>query len=113
MSHTSRSVAFRSDRWRRTDAMIVTRQRLPRRTFLRGMGATLALPLLDGMIPAFATRAQAAPRGTPRFAVAYVPNGIQMEHWTPAATGSSLELTSTLEPLAPFRDRIMVVSGLA
>jgi uncharacterized protein DUF1552 len=93
--------------------MIVTKQHLPRRTFLRGIGATLALPLLDGMIPAFATRAQAAVRGTRRFAVAYVPNGIQMERWTPAATGAGFDLTPTLEPLAPFRDRLMVVSGLA
>src|SRR5262245_47252102 len=93
--------------------MIVTKQHLPRRTFLRGMGATLALPLLDGMIPAFAPKALAATRGTPRFAVAYVPNGIQMEHWTPSATGAGFELTSTLEPLGPFRDRLMVVTGLA
>jgi len=93
--------------------MIVTRQHLQRRTFLRGLGATLALPLLDGMIPAFATKAQAAARETKRFAVAYVPNGIQMERWTPAATGAGFELTSTLEPLAPFRDRLMVVTGLA
>ena len=77
------------------------------------MGATLALPLLDGMIPAFASKAQAAARGTTRFAVAYVPNGIQMEHWTPTADGAAFEMTSTLEPLTPFRDRLMIVSGLA
>lgn len=93
--------------------MIVTKQHLARRTFLRGMGATLALPLLDGMIPAFSPRAEAAVRALRRLAVAYVPNGIQMERWTPAATGAGFELTPTLAPLAPFRDRMLVVTGLA
>jgi hypothetical protein len=93
--------------------MIVTKQHLARRTFLRGMGATLALPLLDGMIPAFAPKAEAAVRATRRLAVAYVPNGIQMERWTPAASGTAFDLTPTLEPLAPFRDRMLIVTGLA
>jgi hypothetical protein len=93
--------------------MVVTKQHLPRRTFLRGVGATLALPLLDGMIPAFSRAASAA--GTPvrRLAVAYVPNGIQMEQWTPAADGRAFELTPILEPFEPFRDRLLVVTGLA
>ena len=89
-------------------AVIVTRKSLSRRTVLRGMGASLALPLLDGMIPAFA----AATRATPRFSVTYVPNGINMAHWTPAREGP-LDLTPILQPLAPFRDRVTVVSGLA
>src|SRR5688572_17342495 len=93
------------------DAMIVTKTCLPRRTFLRGMGATLALPLLDGMIPAFAATRTTAAKAAPRLAVAYVPNGIQMAEWTPAAA-ATLQLTPTLEPLTPFRDRMLVVTGL-
>jgi hypothetical protein len=91
--------------------MIVTRKHLPRRTFLRGLGATLALPMLDGMVPAFAAAAPAASAGARRFAVAYVPNGIQMEQWTPK--GDRFALTPTLEPLAAFQNRLTVVTGLA
>jgi hypothetical protein len=72
------------------------------------MGAALALPLLDGMVPAFA----AATRPRARLCVTYVPNGIVMDHWTPKAAGS-LEITPTLQPLAAFRDRLTVVSGLS
>jgi hypothetical protein len=92
--------------------MIVTRKSLSRRMVLRGMGASLALPLLDAMVPAFAATAKTAARGVPRLAVAYVPNGIDMPNWTPAAEGP-LELTPILRPLTPFRDRLTVVSGLA
>lgn len=91
--------------------MIVTKRHLPRRTFLRGVGATLALPVLDGMMPAFAAKTSAF-KPVQRFSVAYVPNGIIMEKWTPATEGAGFELTPTLEPLAPFRDRMVVVSGL-
>jgi hypothetical protein len=92
--------------------MFVTRQSVPRRKFLRGMGTALALPLLDSMVPAFADTTSAA---TPvrRLAIAYVPNGVIMDNWTPAAEGSAFELTPILEPLAPFRDRMTIVSGLA
>jgi hypothetical protein len=92
--------------------MIVTRKSLSRRTVLRGMGATLALPLLDGMIPAFAGQKSLATRATPRFCVTYVPNGINMPHWTPSREGT-LELTPILQPLAPFREQLTLVSGLA
>jgi hypothetical protein len=92
--------------------MIVTRKSLSRRTLLRGMGAALALPLLDGMIPALAALGKSAGRPFSRFSVVYVPNGINMAHWTPAAEGA-LDLTSILQPLTPFRDRLTVVSGLA
>jgi hypothetical protein len=92
--------------------MIVMKKHLPRRTFLRGLGATLALPMLDGMVPAFASASTATTtRGVQRFAVAYVPNGIQMAQWTPA--GDAFSLTPTLEPLAPFQKRLSVISGLA
>jgi hypothetical protein len=82
---------------------------IPRRTVLRGLGAALALPLLDSMVPAFA-RAQtaSAPR---RLGVVYVPNGVVMKNWTPAAEGA-LEITPTLETLAPYKDRLLVLSGL-
>jgi len=91
--------------------MIVTRKHLPRRTFLRGMGAAIALPMLDAMTPAFAApRAAAAPK---RLAFVYVPNGITMEEWTPAAAGRAFEYTRVLKPLEPFRDDTLVLSGLA
>jgi hypothetical protein len=64
--------------------MFITKMAMPRRTFIRGLGATLALPLLDGMIPAFA----AAANPVRRLSVAYVPNGIQMEQWIPSAEGA-------------------------
>jgi hypothetical protein len=90
--------------------MIITRKRLDRRTFLRSAGAALALPFLDGMEPAFAGASSAKP--VKRLAVAYVPNGIIMDHWTPAGEGAAFELPAILQPLTPFRDRIMILSGL-
>jgi hypothetical protein len=89
--------------------MIITKMCLPRRTFLRGLGATLALPLLDSMVPALAAAAAKAPR---RLAVVYAPNGIIMDQWTPAGEGLGFEWTPVLEPLAPFRDQVLVLSGL-
>jgi hypothetical protein len=91
--------------------MIVTRMSLPRRTFLRGAGAALALPLLEAMVPAFTVKAGAA-QPVRRLGVVYVPNGIDMDRWTPAATGTSFELTPILQPLAPFRSQLLVVTGL-
>jgi hypothetical protein len=93
--------------------MIATKKHLARRTFLRGMGASLALPLLDGMIPAFAAQRTTAGKVTPRLAVAYVPNGIQMAQWTPSVPGAGFDLPATLQPLAAFRDRMTIVTGLA
>jgi hypothetical protein len=81
---------------------------LPRRTILRGLAASIALPFLDGMVPAFA-----APAATRRLSVVYLPNGIRMEHWTPSADGgAALDLPKILSPLQPFRDRVTIVSGL-
>ena len=93
--------------------MIITKHSLPRRTFLRGAGATLALPLLDSMVPAFAAVRRSAAKPVPRLFTGYVPNGVIMDRWTPAAEGALTDLPPTLEPLAPFRDRLLVVSGLA
>ncbi|MGL4555743.1 MAG: DUF1552 domain-containing protein [Gemmataceae bacterium] len=81
---------------------------ISRRTVLRGLGVSLALPLLEGMTFAAATPAK-APR---RMAFLYVPNGIMMEDWTPAEAGPLTKLTPTLEPLAAFRDDLLVLSGL-
>ena len=81
---------------------------LPRRTVLRGLGATLALPFLDAMVPA----ARAAARPPHRFQSFYVPNGMAMEYWTPPDVGTNFTITPVLEPLAPFRDQLIVVSGL-
>jgi len=87
----------------------ITRKSLPRRTFLRGVGATLALPMLDSMAPALSAKS-AAP--TPRLGFVYVSNGVIQEQWNPAMAGA-LELTPILKPLEPVKDYINVLSGLA
>jgi hypothetical protein len=92
--------------------MFITKKRLPRRTFLRGVGATLALPLLDSMIPARTLLAQTAAKPLPRLGFVYVPHGAIMDKWTPAAVGGGFEFTPILKPLEPFRDYVNVVSGL-
>ena len=92
--------------------MIITKMSLPRRTVLRGLGAAVSLPLLDSMVPALSALSQTAARTTRRFGVVYVPNGIAMEYWTPPEEGSGFELTPILQPLAPFKDQMTVVSGL-
>jgi hypothetical protein len=92
--------------------MIITKKAIPRRTVLRGLGATLALPLLDGMVPALTALSRTAARPTGRLGVVYVPNGIVMEQWTPATDGTAFEFTPTLQPLTAFRDRLTIVTGL-
>jgi hypothetical protein len=93
--------------------MIITKMHLPRRTFLRGLGATVALPLLDGMIPALTALRVTAAQPVRRLGIVYVPNGIYMQHWTPEEDGRGFALPSTMEPLAPYRDQMLVVSGLS
>jgi hypothetical protein len=90
--------------------MVIFKKAIPRRTFVRGMGAALALPMLDAMTPAFA----AATRRPTRMAFMQVPNGIfnLRNEWTPLSVGANWELTRTLEPLAAFKDRMVVISGL-
>jgi len=83
---------------------------LPRRTVLKGVGATLALPFLEAMLPASTLRAAANP--VRRFQAFYTPNGMAMEYWTPKTEGANFEITPVLEPLAPYRDQIIVFSGL-
>ena len=92
--------------------MFITKKSLPRRTFLRGMGATLALPLLDSMIPARTLLAQTAAKPLARLGFVYVPHGAIMDKWTPASVGAGFEYTPILKPLEPFRDYVNVVSGL-
>src|SRR5918994_1360608 len=92
--------------------MFVTKKHLPRRTFLRGMGVSLALPLLDSMIPARTLLAQTAAKGVSRIGFVYIPHGAVMSKWTPATEGAGFEFTPILKPLEPFRDRLNVVTGL-
>ena len=89
--------------------MMIFKKAIPRRTFLRGVGTSLALPLLDGMIPAFA----AVPKAAKRMSFVYVPNGRIMDTWTPAVEGTAFELPQVLQPLAPYRDRFTVLTGLS
>jgi hypothetical protein len=88
----------------------MTGKHLPRRSFLRGLGASIALPALDAMRPAFATTRSSA---VPRMAFVYVPNGIDMVNWTPSTQGAAYELPRILEPLAPHREHLSVLTGLA
>jgi uncharacterized protein DUF1552 len=88
----------------------ITKRHINRRTVLRGIGATLALPLLDGMIPAFAAVQKAAVR---RFGAIYLPNGMNIWNWTPTTEGRGFDLSPIMQPLAPFRDQLVILSGLA
>ena len=95
--------------------MIITGKHLSRRHFIRGLGAAIALPMLDSMVPvAFSQSAKAIARKAPplRLSFFYVPNGIVMNHWTPTSEGSVFELPAILKPLAPFREQATIVSGL-
>ena len=93
--------------------MFVTKIHLPRRTFLRGLGATVALPLLDAMIPARTALAQTAANPEPRLAFIYFPHGAVDGKWTPPSVGSDYQLTPILKPLERFRDQLTIVSGLS
>ena len=92
----------------------ITKKYLPRRTILRGIGATIALPLLDSMVPAQTPLgARRRPRPKSRLSCIYVPHGATMDKWTPATEGKGFEFTEILTPLEKFRDRVTVVSNLA
>jgi hypothetical protein len=90
----------------------VTSKSLPRRTILQGLGAAMALPFLEAMVPAFSLRGRAAAKPVHRFQTFYVPNGMAMEYWTPKGEGSAFELSPIMEPLAPYRNQMLVLSGL-
>ncbi len=85
---------------------------LPRRTVLRGLGATMALPFLEAMLPAFPRRGLAVAKPVHRFQAFYVPNGMAMEYWLPKGEGTAFELSPILEPLAPYRNQMLVLSGI-
>ncbi|MEP6707895.1 MAG: DUF1552 domain-containing protein, partial [Pyrinomonadaceae bacterium] len=92
--------------------MIITKKRLARRTFLRGLGTIVALPMLDAMVPAFARPHSSDLKAPVRMAFAYVPNGIVMKDWTPKALGKDFEFTRILKPLEAFREDILILSNL-
>jgi hypothetical protein len=89
----------------------ITRKCLPRRTVLRGLGASLALPFLDSMTPAMA--ASSSPSRPVRLAFTAIPNGVNLPDWTPRGNGRLMELSPILKPLAPYREDVLVLSGLA
>lgn len=92
--------------------MFIAKKALPRRTFLRGLGGCIALPLLDAMVPAGTALAQTAAAPRTRFGFIYFPHGAVMSRWTPAAAGADFDLPQILAPLAPFKDQMTVVSNL-
>ena len=92
--------------------MFITKKSLPRRTFIKGVGVTLALPLLDAMIPARTLWAQTPAKPLSRLGFVYVPHGAIMDKWTPATEGAGFEFTPILKPLEPYARYINVVSGL-
>jgi hypothetical protein len=91
----------------------ITKKHLQRRTFLRGMGVSLALPLLDSMVPAQTPLAKTAANPKSRFCGIYIPHGATMDKWTPAKEGAGFEFSESLKPLEKLRDRVCVVSNLA
>jgi hypothetical protein len=92
---------------------LITKKHLPRRTFLRGLGVTLSLPLLDSMIPAQTPLAKTAANPQVRLGLCFIPHGAVISNWTPIGEGSEFEISRTLAPLEPFRNRLVVVSNLA
>ena len=92
----------------------ITKKHLPRRTFLRSVvGASVALPLLDSMIPSMTALAATAANPKSRLGFVYVPHGAVMDKWTPATEGAGYEMTQILSPLEAYRDRLTIISGLA
>lgn len=92
--------------------MFVLKKSLPRRTFLRGVGTAVALPLLDAMVPSFTALAQTPARPRTRFGAVFIPNGAIMEQWTPAGVAADFELPSILKPLEAHRRSLVVISNL-
>lgn len=92
--------------------MVIGKKHLSRRTLLRGAGVSVALPFLDAMLPAQSPIRGSAAAPPPRFSFIYVPHGMIMDEFTPASEGTDFEITDILTPLAPFRDRLTIVSGL-
>ncbi len=93
--------------------MFITKMALSRRTFLSGVGASVALPLLDAMIPALTAAADTPAKAVPRLGVVYHPNGVIYENWLPKGAGREFEFSPILAPLEPFRDQLIVVTNLS
>src|SRR5262245_36775834 len=93
--------------------MFISKMQLSRRTVLRGMGATLALPLLEAMVPALTATAQTAANPLKRFGVVFVPLGERPGYWTPKTAGADFEFSPILKPLESLRSKITVISDLS
>jgi hypothetical protein len=93
--------------------MIVIKKAISRRTVLRGIGATVALPLLDAMVPALTAVQKTPAKAVRRLGIVYHPNGVVYENWLPKGAGAGFEWSPILAPLEPFRDRVVVLTGLA
>jgi hypothetical protein len=93
--------------------MIVTKKAISRRTVLRGIGTTIALPLLDAMVPALTAQSNTAAKAVRRLGVVYHPNGIIYDKWLPKGVGAHFELSPILAPLETFKDKLLVVTGLS
>src|SRR6187549_4022454 len=93
--------------------MFLSKKHISRRTVLKGVGAAIALPLLDAMNPS-ATAWAATPAGAPPKRIAFIgfPHGAIMDHWSPKSTGGDYEMSEILKSLAPFRQHMTIVSGL-
>jgi hypothetical protein len=92
--------------------MIITKKALPRRTFLRGMGATVALPLLDAMVPSMTAIARTPAEPVRRLGFVYMPMGCDVVRWTPPGEGRLVELSPTLDSLRPVVDQLTVITNL-
>ena len=92
--------------------MIITKMALPRRTFLRGMGASVALPLLDAMVPSMTAFAKTPAAPVRRLGFVYMPMGCDIGRWTPAGDGKLTDLSPTLQSLAPVADQLTVITNL-
>src|SRR5580704_13822855 len=92
---------------------LITKKHIPRRTFLRGAGVALSLPLLDSMIPAQTPLAKTAAKPQVRMGLCFMPHGAVMNNWTPEGEGSNFEISRTLKPLEAFKNNLVVVSNLA
>ena len=91
----------------------ISKKHLSRRTFLRGAGVAVALPLLDSMVPAGTALAQTAANPRTRFGAIYVPHGATMYAWTPEEDGIGFGFSEILKPLEPFRNQINIISDLS
>src|ERR1051325_7518358 len=97
---------------RRPEFMFISKKHLSRRTFLRGAGVAVGLPLLDAMMPAATGWAQTAAKSMLRMGFVYFPHGSLMDRWSPKAAGRDFEFPQNLKALEPFKDQLTIVSGL-